>query len=212
MKRPEKHQEHNKDHHKEHGCFCFLAGTRIATPAGESTIETLAAGDLVLTANGGETPIRWLGHTTYSRRRADPMSVFPIRIRAGALGENLPRRDLHVSPGHALLIGDVLVQAGALANGASVARHPAVPETFTYYHIETDNHDLLLAEGVPAESFLDGAEEIRFDNAAERPPRAGAPEEMRYPRVKTARQLPAWLRTLLVARAAAIAPPVAAVA
>jgi hypothetical protein len=192
--------------------LCLVSGTMIATPDGERAVETLSAGDLVMTASGAAKPVRWLGQSTRSRAFADPTRVFPIRIKAGALGERLPVRDLLVSPGHAVLIDGVLVQAAALVNGKSVVRETAMPETFTYYHVELDSHDLLVAEGVATESFLMGVEDIGFDNLATRPAGAGASGEMAYPRVKAARQVPASVRDLIADRAAAIAPEFAVAA
>jgi hypothetical protein len=191
---------------------CFLSGTMIATPDGERLVETLAAGDMVLTADGAAKPVRWLGRTTQARLFADPARALPVRIKAGALGENLPVRDLLVSPGHAVLIDGVLAQAGALVNGTSIVTETNMPETFTLYHVETDSHDLLVADGAATESFLVGVEDMRFDNWAERPATATIPAEMSYPRVKAARQLPRAIRDLLAARAAAIAPDYAAAA
>ena len=191
---------------------CFLSGTMIATPDGERLVETLAAGDMVLTAGGVAKPVRWLGRTTQSRLFADPARGLPVRIKAGALGENLPVRDLLVSPGHAVLIDGVLVQAGALVNGTSIVTEANMPETFTLYHVETDGHDLLIADGAQTESFLVGVDDMRFDNWAERPAGATVPAEMSYPRVKAPRQLPRAIRDLIAARAAAIAPDYAAAA
>ena len=99
---------------------CFAAGTHIQTPAGERDVETLAVGDLVLTSEGEERPVAWIGRQTVSRVFGDPLRVLPIRIEAGALGENLPARDLLVTPDHALLLGGVLIQAGALVNGTTI--------------------------------------------------------------------------------------------
>lgn len=190
---------------------CFCQGTLIATPAGAVPVETLAAGDLVLTADGRAMPVRWLGRSAVSRFGSDPSRILPVRIKAGALDENVPARDLLVSPGHAVLAGDVLAHAGALLNGSSIVQERDMPMVFTYYHVELDAHALLLAEGAPAESYLDGVEEIGFDNLDERPG-AGAMEEMAYPRVKASRQLPQAVKAHLAARAAALAGPVAAAA
>jgi hypothetical protein len=192
--------------------LCFGAGTMIATPEGDRAVETLSTGDMVLTAEGATKPVRWLGRSTRSRAFADPTRVYPIRIKAGALGENLPVRDLLVSPGHAVLLDGVLVQAAALVNGTSVVRETAMPETFTYYHVELDSHELLVAEGVATESFLMGVEDMGFDNLAARPAGTVASAEMAYPRVKAARQVPASVRELIATRAAAIAPEFAVAA
>ncbi|MDA8248223.1 MAG: Hint domain-containing protein [Rhodospirillales bacterium] len=181
---------------------CFVAGTLIATPGGAVPVESLAAGDLVLTADGQARPVRWLGRSTISRFGRDPLSMLPIRIKAGALAENVPARDLLVSPGHAVLVGGVLAHAAALVNGSSIVREQDMPLVFTYYHVELDSHALLLAEGAAAESFLDGVEALGFENWDERA--AVAAEELPYPRAKSARQLPAGVRAELAARAAAL--------
>jgi predicted extracellular nuclease len=187
--------------------ICFYPGTRIATPRGARAVETLEAGDLILTASGVAAPIRWMGRQTISTRFADPLRALPIRIRAGALGDNLPLRDLLVSPDHALLIEDVLIHAGALVNGVSIVRERNVPDVFTYWHIELADHALALAEGVAAETFIDNVDRLAFDNWSEHD-EANAPapiEEMLYPRAKAARQVPQRIRKTLAARAARFA-------
>jgi len=180
---------------------CFLSGTMIATPDGERAIETLKAGDLVLTADGVAKPVRWLGHTVVSGVFGDRSRVVPVRIKAGALGANVPARDLLVSAGHALLVEGVLVNAAALVNGTSIVREDGIAANFTYYHLELDTHAVILAEGAPAESFLDSVEELGFANWADRVAPADA-RELDYPRAKSARQLPPALRARLAARAA----------
>jgi hypothetical protein len=183
---------------------CFLAGTRIATPAGDTSVEDLAIGDLVLTADGRSAPVRWVGVQSVVTFFADPLRSFPIRIAAGALGEGLPVRDLLVSPDHALMLDGVLVQAGALVNGTTIVRETAMPDRFTYYHVELDDHSLVIAEGVPAETFVDNVTRRRFDNYAEFEALYGdggaTIAELELPRVKSARQLPQALRERLAAR------------
>ena len=174
---------------------CFLAGTMIATPTGEVAIETLKVGDLVLTAAGAAKPVRWLARQTVSTVFADPLRVMPVLVRAGALGENMPHRDLFVSADHALLVDGLLVHAGALVNGITITRHTDVSHTFVYYHVELEDHALVLAEGVAAETFVDNVTRRRFDNWQEAPE---APiTELDLPRVKSARQLPARIRARL---------------
>ncbi|MDA8249648.1 MAG: Hint domain-containing protein [Rhodospirillales bacterium] len=191
---------------------CFVAGTLIATPGGAVPVETLAAGDLVLTADGRALPVRWLGRSTINLfRAADRASLLPIRIRAGALDENMPARDLLVSPGHAIRVGDVLAHAGALVNGTSIVQERDMPMVFPYYHVELDSHAVLRAEGAPAESFLDGVEDLAFDNAGERPA-GGTMQEMDCPRIRSARQLPRAVKEHLAARAATLSGTVAAAA
>lgn len=188
---------------------CFFPGTMIATPEGEVAVETLKAGDLVLTADGRTAPIRWMGRQTVSTRFADPMRALPIRIRAGALADNLPARDLLVSPAHAVLVEGMLIQAGALVNGTTIVRDHAVPEIFTYWHIELGDHALVLAEGTPAETFIDSTDREAFDNWAEYAELVAdeAPAaELALPRAKSHRQVPAAIRAAIEARATMLVP------
>ena len=181
---------------------CFYPGTMLATPDGEIAVEAITAGTLLLTAAGDARPVCWLGRSTVSTRFADPLRALPIRMAAGALGAGLPARDLLVSPCHAMYIEGVLIQAGALVNGVSITREADVPEVFTYYHVELATHELLLAEGAPAESFVDNVDRMNFDNwAAHQALGATTPmEELPYPRAKAPRQVPAAIRRRLAAR------------
>jgi hypothetical protein len=192
---------------------CFCAGTKIATATGEIAVEALRIGDLVRTAQGGFSPVRWIGRKAVSRLFGDPLRVLPVRIKAGALGENVPRRDLLLSPDHALFVDGLLVHAAALVNGVSIQREMRMTELFVYYHVELADHALILAEGAPAETFIDNVERMSFDNWAEfealHPEGAGVPE-MLYPRVKSWRQTPPDLRARLAERARALAPQSAA--
>jgi hypothetical protein len=186
---------------------CFLAGTRIATPSGETPVETLSIGDLVLGADGRARPVRWIGRQAVVSVFADPQRNFPVRVTAGALADNTPSRDLLVSPDHALLVDGLLVQAAALVDGIAVRHEPAPAERFTWYHIELADHALVLAEGAAAETYVDHVTRRRFDNFAEYEALYGAEvpaiPELALPRVKSARQLPAAVRARLAARAAA---------
>jgi hypothetical protein len=195
--------------------ICFFAGTHIRTPEGEVAVETLKPGDLVTTADGRSVAVNWLGKQTISMRFADPLRVLPIRIMAGALAENTPLRDLLVSPDHALWIDGALVHAGALVNGRSIVQETRVPTVFTYYHIETDEHSLILAEGAPAETFVDKVDRLNFDNWAEYQalyPDGKTIEELPYPRAKSHRQVPVRVRVRLAERAEALSLSKAAVA
>lgn len=183
--------------------ICFYPGTMISTPGGETAVENFGAGDLVITSDGRAMPVRWIGRQTVSLRFADPFRVLPIRIKAGALADQLPVRDLLVSPDHALLIDEVLIHAGALVNGTSIVREIDVPERFTYYHVELDDHSLVLAENIPAETFIDNVDRLAFDNWEEHLafyPAGNLIAEMAYPRAKAHRQVPPRLRAHLAQR------------
>ena len=141
---------------------CFIAGTMIACPDCERAIETLVAGDLVLTANGEAKPVRFLGvsHVDLVASRENS----PVRIPAGALADGMPSRDLLLSPEHAIMAQGVLVPASSLIGGAVVQE---TMDEVTYYHIQLDEHDLVIANGMPCETLLDTDDHSSFDNAAE---------------------------------------------
>lgn len=188
---------------------CFVGGTQIAVPGGTADIASLRMGDLVVLSDGRVAPIRWMGRLVIATRFADWLKTAPVRISAGALDENLPVRDLLVSPCHALLVDGVLVQAGALVNGSTIVRQRSVPETFTYYHVELEGHELIVAEGVAAETFVDNADRMNFDNWAEHQALFGTDvqiAEMAAPRAKSARQVPAATLRRLSERAALLVP------
>lgn len=175
---------------------CFTTGTRIATMRGEIDVQDLQAGDLLRTAEGAWAPLRWLGRSPISRRFGDPLRVWPIRIRAGALGGGLPVRDLVVSPRHAVFVDGLLVEAGAMVNGGTIVRVHDMQDAFDYWHVELDTHRLILAESMPTESFLSVAEAMPFANWSEREAPSNA-HELPYPRVQSFRQMPRRLRVAL---------------
>ena len=181
---------------------CFTAGTNILTTEGEIAVEDLKIGTMLVTNSGEALPVRWLGHSTVSTRFADPLRVLPIRIKAGALGEYLPVRDLLVSPDHAMLVGEVLIHAAALVDGVGIVREANVPEVFTYYHVELASHEVLIAEGAPAESFIDHVDRMNFDNWAEHEALGETAPivELSYPRAKSYRQVPMFVRKMLADR------------
>jgi Hint domain len=144
--------------------FCFMVGTMIKTPQGEVPVETLKRGDMVTTIDGRAMPVSWIGRQTVSTVFADPLRISPIRIKASALADNVPSRDLSLSPDHAILIGEILIQAGALVNGTSIVRETNVPKTFTYWHVELEDHSLILAQNTAAETFVDNLDRLAFDN------------------------------------------------
>lgn len=187
--------------------ICFMPGTMIRTPDGEVAVETLKRGDLVLTSDGRAMPVTWLGRQTISRLFADPLRVLPIRIKARALADNVPSRDLLLSPDHAVLVDGALIHAGALVNGTSIERETDTRPIFTYYHVEVDDHSLILAENTPAETFVDNVDRLNFDNWEEHLalyPDGKAIQELPYPRAKAQRQVPRAIREQLAERAATL--------
>ena len=140
------------------GANCFLKGTKILTADGERKIEDLAIGDLLPTMFGGLRPVQWIGR--YPRKKSDPSkpwlkNALPVRIARSALAPNVPRADLYVTASHSLLIDGVLVPAEARINGTTITRYEASEtDELEFFHIRLESHDVVYAEGVPAETLL----------------------------------------------------------
>ncbi len=142
---------------------CFAAGTRILTDAGETAVDSLAVGDLVVTASGRLRPVQWIGHRhVRCHHHCKPETVWPVRVRAGAFGSNMPHCDLWLSPDHAVLLDRALIPIRYLINGKTVAQYQA--DGVTYFHVELERHDVMLAEGLPCESYLDTGNRGAFAN------------------------------------------------
>lgn len=198
------------------GAVCFAAGTMIETPDGPCPVETLTAGDLVETVDHGPQPLRWIGRMSFSAAQAArDASLRPVRIEPGALGPGCPRTPLRVSRQHRLLVtGEVAL----CAFGTSEALIPAIQLTdlpgialersagrITYYHLLLDQHEILLADGAPCESFLLGRQALRtlspeaLAEVAEIFPDIRAPGFVPRPARtlgRDGRRIRAWLRAL----------------
>ena len=182
--------------------ICFMPGTMIATPAGETAVEALAIGDMIKTADGREVAVKWVGRKTMKASVFLDQTMLPVCISAGALGKGLPHQDLYLSANHAMVMDGMLVNAGAMVNGDTIrfVKLSDMPATFTYYHVETEAHDEILANGAPAETFVDYVTRKGFDNYDEYVALYGSDRiipEMKRLRVSSRRQLPQALRERL---------------
>jgi collagen type I/II/III/V/XI/XXIV/XXVII alpha len=144
---------------------CFAAGTHILTLDGEKRVEDLVVGDQAVLFDGRVADISWIGYRTVNlKRHPKPELVIPIMIRAGAISQGLPERDLIVSPDHAFFFDGRLIPAKVLENGHSIYRLTDMAKV-TYYHIELPTHDILVAEGVATESYLECGNRNAFENS-----------------------------------------------
>lgn len=145
--------------------LCFAAGTQIRTARGDVAVEALAEGDLTVTHTGEHRPIKWIGYRRLDlTRHTHPNLAAPVRVRRGAFGENLPCRDLVVSPDHCMFVDGKLIPAKLLINEMSIVQERDT-RVVEYYHVELDRHAVLLAEGLPVESYLDTGNRTFFSNA-----------------------------------------------
>jgi hypothetical protein len=137
---------------------CFVRGTSIQTSNGEVTVEKLRIGDMVTTWQNGETVLRlvkWVGGRKVNLvAHPRPETAEPIRIKRDAFGDNMPHRDLLVSPDHAIFVDGKLICARQLVNGTTIRQENGLAAV-EYFHIELDQHAILYSEGLLSESYLD---------------------------------------------------------
>lgn len=178
--------------------LCFGPGTLIATERGEVRVERLSIGDLVRTETGDLTPVTWIGRQTVVKQFAGERAQL-VEIKAGALGTHT---DLYVTGDHGMVVGGLVIIAAALVNGTTVSWVPVTdtPDRFTVYHVETEAHDVIFANGAPTETYLDVPGRRAFDNYQDYIDLYG-PErvvpEMRRPRISSARLLPSAIKSAL---------------
>lgn len=141
---------------------CFTPGSLIATDRGAIPVETLRSGDKVVTRDNGLKRIYWIGRREVSfRELLREGELVPVVVRAGSLGDGLPRQDMVVSPSHRFLVspdqafltmdGETLVAARHLVDGRRV--HFAKTLGVSYVHLLCDAHQVILADGVWTETF-----------------------------------------------------------
>ena len=200
---------------------CFFPATLIATPSGERKVEELVSGDQILVGDSGAIPatwlgrkfarsavVKWIGRQTISTRFGPADRLMPVRFAAGSLGGGgggqplLPHSDLTVTTDHAMLVDGVLCEAGALVNGTMITRVPLSEfgESYTVFHVETEAHEIIFANGAPAETFIDNVSRRAFDNFSDFEALHGEPPELKelpYPRASNSRHLPAHIKRRL---------------
>lgn len=193
--------------------YCFLAGTKIATPTGFVKIEDLKIGDEINTLNGNTAKVRFNFIQVKTAHSFSGKKHYPIKISANALAQNRPSEDLYVTPEHAIYFAELAIfaEASTLINGISIYQLQEMPAYFTYYHILCNNQEIIFAENTPAETFIDNASLRDFDNYEDYAllyPQAHEMQELPTPRAKSARQLPKALKQQLAFRAQQLYVPI----
>jgi hypothetical protein len=140
---------------------CFASGTRLRTISGEVKVEQLAVGDMLITNDGIARPIRWIGRRAIDlRSHPKPRDVQPVRVAPHAFGPSQPRRALLLSPDHAVYFDGALIPVRYLIDGKRIVQLQR--KSVTYWHVELDRHDVILAENLPVESYLDTGDRSNF--------------------------------------------------
>jgi hypothetical protein len=149
--------------------ICFVRGTLVDLRRGATPIEDVKIGDEIRTHRGDWTPVKWVGHMSFSR--ADDASwrhgQKPVVFRRNSISDNVPSRDLYVSQQHAMLVDDVFVPAKYLVNGTSIAFADPNASALEYFQIECEQHEAIFAHGAACETFFATELRPRFANHAE---------------------------------------------
>src|SRR5262245_46679338 len=134
---------------------CFLRGTRIWTPCGETRVEDLRINDLIVTSSGEAKPIQWLWARRFERPRGQkwPEKIAPIRVAQSALGPGTPHRDLFLSRYHCLYLDGVLIPAVDLLNNSTIVRCSDDLGEIEYFHVKLQRHSVIYAEGAACETL-----------------------------------------------------------
>jgi autotransporter passenger strand-loop-strand repeat protein len=143
---------------------CFCSGALILTDHGEVPVQDLRVGDRAITLSGEARPISWIGNGRVLATRGRRSAATPIIVDKGALADNVPHQELAITKGHSLFLDGVLIPAEFLVNHRSIRWDDRAQEV-SVYHIELATHDVLLANGAPAESYRDDGNRWLFRNA-----------------------------------------------
>ncbi len=133
---------------------CFARGTGILSPHGYRPVETLRPQDPVITASGERRAVRWVGWRTLDLGPAAARAAKPVLIMPHAFGRGRPAKMLRLSPSHCIYVAGILIPVMHLVNNATILRDNNA-QAATYYHVELDRHDILIAQGLECESYLD---------------------------------------------------------
>ncbi|WP_162993352.1 Hint domain-containing protein [Asaia bogorensis] len=147
---------------------CYLPGTLIETSEGYVPIENLKIGDVL---PGYETELPSLksiraigcGQANVKPGLPDDLAGWPVRVCRGALADDVPFKDMLITAEHCLYLKGCFVPVRMLVNGQSIYYDKTIT-SFNYYHIETDPHSVIRADGALSETFLDEGHERRLYN------------------------------------------------
>lgn len=138
---------------------CFLDGSMIRTPSGDVAIEDISAGNEILTRTGAEITVQrvtWVGkaHCVVRPELSDDQAGYPVRILKDAIAEGVPFKDMLITAEHCLFFDEKFIPARMLVNGRSIFFDKSIT-SYDYYHLETERHSVIIADGMLTESYLD---------------------------------------------------------
>nr|WP_256441429.1 Hint domain-containing protein [Acetobacter sp. P5B1] len=147
---------------------CFLHGSMIQTTAGEVAVEDLQIGDQVVAFDWQNNqdimrPVVWVGkaHATVRPGLPADEAGYPVRVLKNAIADGVPYKDMLITPEHCLFFDGQFVPARMLVNGKSIFYDTSIT-SYDYYHVETEEHSVITADGMLTESYLDTGNRSSF--------------------------------------------------
>jgi len=138
---------------------CFLAGVEIETPSGVKLVENLKVNDEIFTLKNNKKIIQKITRVFSKKTIVKNKDQFPIRILKSAISDNVPHKDLLITPEHCLFIQGSFIPARMLVNGSSIIQDTSF-NSYKFYHIETAEHSIVTADGMLTESYLDTSTQV----------------------------------------------------
>lgn len=147
---------------------CFLAGSMIRTTSGEVAVEDIHIGDEVIAFDWRSNadvvrPVVWVGKTHVNIRHGmpDDEAGWPVRVLKDAIADGVPYKDMLITAEHCLFFKDRFVPVRMLVNGISIFYDKSI-SSYDYYHVETEQHSVITADGMLTESYLDTGNRSSF--------------------------------------------------
>ncbi|KAA8385788.1 hypothetical protein FOH24_11725 [Acetobacter tropicalis] len=147
---------------------CYLAGSMIRTPKGDVAIEDILVGDKIVAFDWRNNrdiirPVVWVGkgRVTVNPTLPDDEAGWPVRVLKNAIADGVPYKDMLITSEHCLFFEDKFVPVRMLVNGVSLFYDKSFP-VYDYYHVETDPHSVITADGMLTESYLDTGNRASF--------------------------------------------------
>ncbi|CCT60935.1 outer membrane protein (plasmid) [Acetobacter pasteurianus 386B] len=84
-----------------------------------------------------------------------------MRILKDAIADGVPYKDMLITAEHCLFFKDRFVPVRMLVNGVSIFYDKSIT-SYDYYHVETEQHSVITADGMLTESYLDTGNRSSF--------------------------------------------------
>lgn len=148
---------------------CFCRGSLIRTSRGDIPVEEIQMGDHIVAfdddmTQGSIRQVMWVGQSraVVRARLPDDESGYPVRLLKGAIAHNVPYKDMLITSEHCLFLDGRFVPVRMLVNGRSIFFDKSIV-SYDYYHVETEDHSVIMADGVLTESYLDTGNRFAFN-------------------------------------------------